>query len=152
MASIFRSVNSHPGLAEEVISTNPDRLSDADLAAAARPILDRIYDRDLEALRVLYERRRDQGRGTSDIADAARAATFGAVEHLLVDIDAVVRGTVDEASGRVTFGDGRLDTTYGVVDEIARRALLTGARVLGVRSDDIPGGAPLAATLRYPLV
>jgi hypothetical protein len=78
------------------------------------------------------------------------AATFGAVEQLLVDIDAVLPGTVDDADGRVTFGDGRPEQTYGVVDEIAKRALLTGARVLGVREDDIPGRAHLAATLRYP--
>jgi hypothetical protein len=32
-----------------------------------------------------------------------------------------------------------------------QRALVSGARVLGVRADDIPGRAPLAATLRYPL-
>ena len=49
------------------------------------------------------------------------------------------------------FGEGRPEQTYGIVDEIARRALLTGARVLGVRQNDIPNGAPLAATLRYPV-
>ncbi len=151
MASIFRSVNSYPGLAHEAISTNPDRVSDADLGAAARPILDRIYASDLEAMKALFERRREQGRATTDVAQAARAATFGAVEYLLVDIDQVIPGTVDEADGRVTFGEGQPEKTYGIVDEIAKRALITGARVLGVREDDIPGRAPLAATLRYPL-
>jgi hypothetical protein len=58
---------------------------------------------------------------------------------------------VDDADGRVTFGEGRPEETYGVVDEIARRALLAGGRVLGVRQSDIPDGAPLAATLRYPI-
>jgi len=60
---------------------------------------------------------------------------------------------VDEADGRLTLGEGRPEQTYGVVDEIARRALLTGARVLGVRAADLPGAGdgPLAATLRYPL-
>jgi len=151
MASIFRSVNTYPGLAQEAISTGPDRVSGADLTAAARPILDRIYARELEALRALFDRRRDQGRATTDIVDAARAATFGAVEHLLVDIDTVIPGTVDEENGRVTFGEERPEQTYGIVDEIARRALLTGARVLGVREDDIPDRAHLAATLRYPI-
>ena len=68
-----------------------------------------------------------------------------------MDIDAFVPGTVDEADGRITTGTGTPAATYGVVDEIARRALLSGARVLGVRSADVPGGGPLAATLRYPL-
>ena len=68
-----------------------------------------------------------------------------------MDIDAMVPGMVDEADGRITLGEGQPEQTYGVVDEIAKRALLTGARVLGVRAQDLPGGAPLAATLRYTL-
>jgi hypothetical protein len=151
VASIFRSVSSHPALASETISSSPDRVSDADLAASARPILDRIYAREIEELRVLFERRRDQGRATTDVAHAARAATFGAIEQAMVDIDSIIPGTVDDADGRVTFGEGRPEQTYGVVDEIARRALLAGGRVLGVRQNDLPNGAPLAATLRYPI-
>jgi hypothetical protein len=69
----------------------------------------------------------------------------------MFDIDEVIPGTVDEADGRVTFAKGPSAKTYGIVDEIAGRALLTGARVLGVRKDDIPGRAHLAAILRYPI-
>jgi hypothetical protein len=39
--------------------------------------------------------------------------------------------------------------SYGVVDEITRRALLSGSRALAVRGDDVPGGGPVAAILRY---
>jgi hypothetical protein len=151
LASIFRSVSAYPGLAAETISGNPDRTSDAELATAARSVLDGIYAHELDAMLALFERRRQQGRATTDVADAARAATFGAVEQLLVDIDAAVPGTVDEADGRITLGEGRPEQTYGVVDEIAKRALLSGARLLGVRAADLPDGAPLAATLRYTL-
>ena len=151
LASIFRSVNSYPGLVPEGISASPDRIGDAELAAAARPILDRIHARELETTRALFENRKGQGRATSDISDAARAATFGAIEQLMIDIDEVIPGTVDEADGRVTFAEGPSAKTYGIVDEIAGRALLTGARVLGVRKDDIPGREHLAAILRYPV-
>lgn len=49
----------------------------------------------------------------------------------------------------MTFGEaGRIDT-YGVIDEIARRALRSGARVVSVRRADVPGGGDLAAILRY---
>jgi release factor family 11 len=150
LSSIFRSVNTYPQLLAEGISVSPDRIADGELAAAARPILDRVYGHQLEAARALFESRKGQGRATNDIADAARAATFGAIEWLMIDIDEVIPGTVDDTDGRVTFADGPSATTYGIVDEIASRALVTGARVLGVRKDDIPG-AHLAASLRYPV-
>ncbi|HMO66951.1 MAG TPA: hypothetical protein PKE47_17320, partial [Verrucomicrobiota bacterium] len=90
-----------------------------------------------------------QGRASTDIANTARAATIGAVDSLLADIDAVVPGTVGEEDGRVAFAEGGAAGAYGVVDEIARRVLLAGGRVLAVRQEDIPGGKPLAAILRY---
>jgi len=153
LASLFRGITSIPSLAPETIEVSPDRLSGAELAARARPILDGLYARELQLLRDQFEQRRAQGRATRDVAEAARAATFGAIEALLVDIDAYVPGTVDELDGRIVEGEGRPEQTYGVVDEIAKRALLSGARVLGVRLTDLPaepGAVPLAATLRYP--
>ena len=68
---------------------------------------------------------------------------------MLVDIDAVVSGGVDEETGAVTFDDTHDAANYGVVDEIARRVWLNGGRVLAVRRDDIPGNASVAAILRY---
>lgn len=151
LASIFRSTTTYPGLAEEAVTASPDRISDTKLAAAARPILDRLHAKDLDAFKILFRNRKGQARATSDISDAARAATFGAIEQLMIDIDEVIPGTVDESNGRVTLASGSDARSYGVVDEIAGRALLTGARVLGVRKADIPGRARLAAILRYPM-
>ncbi|MGD9739891.1 MAG: hypothetical protein AB7O56_07910 [Bauldia sp.] len=39
--------------------------------------------------------------------------------------------------------------SYGVIDELAGRAILAGAKVLAVRRADIPNQEPLAAILRY---
>ena len=151
LSSIFTSINSYPGLLPDVIAQSPDRLTLSELASAARPVLDKAYARDVANLKALYEDRAGNGRATTDLADTARAATFGAVEALLVDIDEVVAGRIDEESGTITYaGEPEVDN-YDVIDEIASRALLSGARVLGVRSDDIPGGALQAAVLRYPV-
>lgn len=149
LPSVFRSVNSYHGLLDGDIEASPDRMSDAELADAARPLLDAAYQAEVGRLKSLYEARAGDGRATSDLSDAARAATHGAVEALLVDIDDVVPGTVDEATGAITLADGASAKTYGVVDEIAGRALASGARVLGVRKADLPGEGPLAAILRY---
>ena len=150
LASIYRLINTYPSFTQATIATSPDRTTDADLAAA-RSILDGIYARDLQSMRDLFESRRGQGRATTDLSDAARAATFGAIGQLMVDIDEVIPGTVDEEDGRVTFAERASAQNYGIVDEIAARALLSGASVLGVRKEDIPGGASLAAILRFPI-
>lgn len=147
---IFRSVNSSSNLLDERITTSSDRSTPGELAQAARPVIDNLYAGQIEEFAKTYDRRKSARRTTTDISDAARAATFGAIETLLVDMDEMVHGTLDEETGAVTFGEEGPDT-YGVVDEIMSRALASGARVLAVRRDEIPGGQSLAATLRHPL-
>ncbi|MEZ5125267.1 MAG: hypothetical protein R2826_03325 [Thermoleophilia bacterium] len=148
--AIYRAANTYPFLAADGIGGNPEALTDAELATAARKVLDALLAQELKSIAALFEARAGQGRTTTDVQVAARAATWGAISLLLVDIDAVVPGTVDEEDGAVQFGEPG-GSTYGVVDEIARRALSTGARVLGVRKGDLPAGDSLAAILRYPL-
>lgn len=151
LLSIFRAVNTYPGLAAEAIVTSPGEMTPAQLADAARPILDRLYAEGIAAFARLFEARAREDRATTDIARAARAATFGAVDTLLVDIDEVLPGTVDDADGTVHFAAGPCAATYGIVDEIAGRTLAAGGTVLGVRRDDIPGRGSLAAVLRYSI-
>jgi hypothetical protein len=148
--AIFRSVCTYPHLVGESIPGNAEQISDADLGQASRAILDRLHRADLQALHGLFETRAAQGRTTTDIAHAAKAATFGAVATLLVDIDDVVPGSIDD-EGRVVLQPGTAGSSHGVVDQIALRALACGARVLGLRRADIPGGGSLAAILRYAL-
>ncbi|MBI1385888.1 MAG: hypothetical protein GC150_13365 [Rhizobiales bacterium] len=151
LESIFRSVNSYPHLLEEGIVGNADRMTPGKLAELARPVLDKHYHAEIEAIGRRFAEARGARRATTDIADAARAATFGAIEVLLVDMDQVVPGTVDDVTGAVKFAKEEGATTYGVVDEIAGRALASGAHVLAVRKEDIPQGASLAAILRTAL-
>jgi hypothetical protein len=73
------------------------------------------------------------------------------VDTLLVDVDQTVPGFVDEDTGAVTLDDSDDAANYGVVDELARRVLESGGRVLALRSDDIPGETSTAAILRYPV-
>lgn len=149
MASVFQSVCNYPNLLSDRIDDSPDRISDAELADAARPILDAFYRNEISELQGLYKARAEQGRATSELSDAARAATYGAIEAMLVDIDSVLPGSLDEVTGELTLADSSDATSYEVVDEIAGRALTSGAKVLGVRKDDLPEKGELAAILRY---
>jgi hypothetical protein len=150
LGPIFRGLNSYPALLSEGISASPDRLSEEELAVAARPVLDGYYKAQIHAAKELFNDRSGQRRATQDIGEAARAATNGAIELLLVDIDQILPGTIGD-DGSITRASSEDARSYDIVDEIAGRAILTGAKFLGVRNSDIPDGAPLAAILRYPI-
>ena len=149
IASAVRGVLTYPHVASLVIAGSADQTTDHVLAAEARSVLDAIYAAELAEVAALYATRSNQGRATADVAQAARAATFGAVDTLIVNMDEVLHGTVSDDDGKVTFADSPGAESYGIVDEIARRALQSGARVISARAADIPGGGHLAAILRY---
>jgi hypothetical protein len=151
MASIFQSLTTASNLVAEGVPGNSDHMTDAEIVAAARPVLDRLYARQLANFRALYDARLQEQRATSDVSHAAWAVAHGAIDWLMVNIDAVLPGTLDEATGRITLGESGDSATYSVSDAIAIRALATGAAVLGVRQEDIPTDSPIAAILRYAL-
>lgn len=144
IASIFRNLCGYAGLTPETIEGNPDELTDNELAEAARPILDAVHERTLDSLRELHGQRKGADRATGDLARLARAATLGAVDTLALDMDAEVAGSID-GDGTLHFGVGDGD----VLEELARVALATGARVLAVRAADLPEGVEAAGILRH---
>lgn len=150
MASIFRSVSTYPFTVSEGLGGSADHTADHILATEARSVLDRLYAAEIAALAGLYDIRESQGRATADLAQAARAATFGAIDSMIVDMDAVIPGSVDD-DGKLSFADSPGADSYGVVDEIVSRALKSGARVIAARKDDVPGKGVLASILRYPI-
>ncbi len=149
LGPIFRSVASYPHLLGEGFEDEVDRMTPAELAAMARPAMDAAHAATLADRNALFTRRESQGRATTDVATAARAAAYGAIEMLLVDMEATIPGTVDAETGTITLAEEQSADSYGVIDQIAITALATGAEVLSVRAADLPRPAPLAASLRY---
>jgi Bacterial archaeo-eukaryotic release factor family 11 len=151
ISAIFRSVCSYPHLADRSLPGSPEASTDAELGEAARDVLDGLYADQLRNLADQFEQRSAGGRAAVEINDLGRAATFGAVETLFVDIDAKLDGTIDEESGVVSLDDAKQVGDYGVIDELCRRVILAGGTVLAVRAPEVPGGGPAAAILRYPV-
>lgn len=149
--SIFRAINTYPHLAGPTIEGSPEGRSDGELGEAARAVLDSIYAEELRELGELFDQRAATGRTAVEINDLGRAATFGAVDTLFVDIDRHVPGTIDEETGTVTLDGEETPGDYGVTDEIARRVILADGTVLAVRAAEVPGDGPAAAILRYPV-
>lgn len=149
LLSMYSSVNSYAHLADAAIETSPVNMAAHELGTQARVIVDGLNADAIAEFGALFGERGAENRAVSDVAHAARAATFGAVETLVVDMDSVVPGVVDEETGAITLDKKDSAVSYDVIGEIAGRVLANGGRVLAARREDIPQGAELAAILRY---
>ena len=96
-----------------------------------------------------YAHRLAQRRASADIADIARAATYGLVGTVLVDIDESLPGSIDE-NGAVTFDDADDAVNYGVGDEIARRVWLNGGKCSPSAETTFPATAPSPRSFATP--
>lgn len=150
LEALFRSLSVIEPLAT-VIPGNSAHLNERELSDAARPILEAHYAEEIKKIHGLFDTRTGQQRTTTDVSHAARLATFGGIDTLLVDIDGVIDGQIDDETGAVTYETHGDAVNYDIVDEIVGRALRTGAKVLAVRKSDIPGGNDLAVISRYPV-
>lgn len=148
VVNAFRPIYSGNNLIGEVANASLDHANPTEVADLARPVLDRYYERQIADIRSRFDHLTAEGRTTTDIALAARAATVGQIDTLLADMDEMVHGTIDEETGAVKFGEEG-PKTYNVVDEIASRVLANGGRVLAVRRSDIPHNQSLAAIFRF---
>lgn len=141
---IFRQVCSAPTLSVHGVEANPDKWSLTEVADAVRPVLAEIRKKAAAELAELIDQRRGQRRVSTDLADVANAATVGAVATLIIDRDYAENGVIGD--------DGSLDldpAAPGLADELARRVVANGGRVLALPADQLPGGQPLTAVLRY---
>jgi hypothetical protein len=150
LESIYRSVNSYGHLARAAIEGNPEEITNGELAERARSVLDDIYRKELSDWKELFASRDNEGRATTDIAQSARAAVAGAIESMVVDIDEIVPGHMND-DGSIVFAKQPKSSNYDLVDEIAKSVIVTGGRIIGARKSDIPREGSLAAILRYAL-
>lgn len=148
-ASTFRDVSTSPELEDIGLEGSPEKIDDLEIAREAREVLGKVYEADLADLADLFALREGQDRVLTDVSDLARAATYGQIETLTVDIDEIVWGTVDD-EGAIEFADEGTEGAYDIVDEIVRRVLAADGRVLAVRTEDVYGDGAAAAVLRYP--
>lgn len=149
LPSLFREVSAYSHLAESVIYGKPELLSDEELRDRAwqllQPELQGVRRRTAERFGELA----GTGRASSDVTEILPAAQNGRVEALFLACDADVWGQLDPAMGEVLVHSVPQEGDEDLLDTAALLSLRHGGTVYGVRHNEVPGGAPLAAVFRY---
>lgn len=149
--AIYRSLNHYELLAAQMLGGSVDTpQEEEELRKAVIPIVQELRQARLDRWVALYRQRQGDNRAIADLATIARLATQGQVSHLLVDIDQVQYGQLDER-GNLALTPERSAESYDVIDETIVRVMQAGGEVLAVRQDENAPGEllPIAAVLRW---
>lgn len=136
----LRAAAKIPVLIAEGVEGNPDRLSPAELHAAAWPLVERWLGVREQAG---WERARNRGKGVDLLDDVGAAAVAGRVRRLWIDAARSIAGRIDPETGRVVAGGGDDD----VLDALAEIVVARGGEVIPVAGSSLPSGTGAAAEL-----
>lgn len=148
---IYRGVSTYPHLVDAVLEGNPDGLSAAELQRRAWPLVWPLFAaaREEAASRCRELLAKGDGRAAGSVEAIMPAADSGRVATLFVADGTHLWGTYDSATAVTSvhadeeLGDDEL------IDLAAARTFLNRGTVYAVRPEDVPGGMPTAAVLRY---
>ena len=150
---MYREVNSYQHLVEDrMIEGNMDHLSLKDLHAKAVDLLHEL--REDIPVRALQRFADQTGRrpelGSTDLKEVVPAAYFSRIDTLLVRARARQWGRFDADENRITLHDERQPGDVDLIDRTIMQVIFNGGRVLFLSPGDMPQGAMLAATFRFP--
>lgn len=147
--ALFRKVSRNPFLVDGAVETHPGALSIDQLRERAwQQFLPRYLAR-LEKLVEEYRTAAAHENGTSDLADAARAAVSGRVATLLIEAEREVPGHLDKETGRIEYLEAGTAGADDLLDDIGEAVLRRGGEVVVVPAERMPTNSGIAATYRY---
>jgi hypothetical protein len=148
---IYREANSYPHLMEESIGGNVEDLSARELHQRAWKVVRLRFRKAQEAAAAQYQELAGGLRTSNDIKQLVLAASQGSIATVLLASGVQIWGHIDPDTQKVHLHKKAKPGDRDLLDFIALQALLTDGNVFVVNPDQVPGGASVAAVLRYPL-
>jgi len=145
----FRRISDNPALTGEGVRFDPWSLPPDRLREEAWQVVLPHYLQRLAGLVDNFHEARSRRLASGDLSDIAQAAVANRVATLLVEAYRVVPGTLDRASGRISFEDLSRHDVDDLLDDLAELVLSKGGEVVVVPTDRMPARSGAAAIFRF---
>lgn len=146
---LYKEINTYPQLMAEGVPGNPDVVEPDKLRQKAWAIVEPVFNKKREAGLAQYTKMVGTGQTTTDITKAVIAAHHGQIDVLFVAVGVQVWGQFNVEENKVEIRDVADTGDTDLLNYVAIQALIKGADVFVVSKDEMPGGALVAAVLRY---
>lgn len=148
---IYKEANTYQNLVEEGITGNPEILKPEELHAQAWPIVEPIFQQNVEQAVEQYNELAgaDPSKASHDIKEIIQAAYYQRVDFLFVAVGRQHWGHFDPEKMTVDLHSEPELEDEDMLDFAAVHTLLNGGTVYAVEAEKVPDQAPAAAIFRY---
>lgn len=146
---LFRRVVLDKRLLAKGVTGNPDHLTDGELCARAREVVEPWWRSETNAELARFRELVGAGRGLASPGEILPAAQEGRVEVLLVSEGAEVQGTFDPENGSVEVHAQHEPGDDDLLDRAVALTLANAGRVFALPAAEATAGTTAAAILRY---
>lgn len=146
---IYREASRYRRLLTEGIVGNPDEMSPDALHAAAWPLVEPGFLAQVQEARARFAANANTERAVTNLKLIVAAAHHGRIETLFVPLGRRQWGAYDPASDRCELFATQVAGARDLFDLAAVQTYLNSGVVYALAPDAIPGGATVAALLRY---
>jgi hypothetical protein len=146
---IYREANTYHYLLVERIEGNPDGWSEEALREQAWAIAQPYFERSRAVALEEYAEAITKGLATNDLKQSVLAAHDGRVSTLFVATGVQQWGQFDPERRKVHVYKERKPGVQDLLDFVTANTLIKGGNVYAVEREQVPGGTPVAALLRY---
>ncbi len=150
VVAMYRGLNDYPHVLADAVERNPDDLSAAELHEIAWPVIAGILEERARGALAQLAELQDTGRVSIDLQAVADAASHGRVAAVFLPGSA--RCGEPSSTGKPTVVRLGADERFArceLMDRAAADTLVQGGQVHASPDLALPGGADLAAVLRY---
>ncbi len=149
LASIYRKVNSHPGLQSKWVSGNPSCLCASELHALSLPIVLECFEASRHRAADRYLELWHTQQASNELVEVLPAAVCGRVDTLFAAVGVQIWGGYNAVSGQAQVSGNHHAGNQDLLNLAAIHTYLNGGTVYAVQPADVPGGKPVAAVYRY---
>lgn len=148
---IYRDVNTYPHLYDEAVTGNPEDLHPEELRKEAWQLVHPFYEQARAGAFDAYHILANKNRASTDIREIVPAAFFGQVDILLVSEGLRIWGRFDQENNQVIVHQRQEQGDEDLTDLATAFTLSNNGTIYTLDAVNMPDGATIAATLRYPL-
>ncbi|MEX2672940.1 MAG: hypothetical protein WD294_12620 [Phycisphaeraceae bacterium] len=146
----FRQASHNPHLLDAGIERDPFKeMDERQLGELAWQVCQPAVKQQLDALRERYGSASGHAMASDKLKDLGPWSVFGKLETLMIRDDARLGGKLDEGTGEIVEQSMDAPNVDDVLDDLAEKALSTGAQVLVLSPDEMPTNSAVAGICRF---